>query len=342
METFVLSIGETQRPEQAIARSEMKIIRTVLGDIPKEALGVCYAHEHIIIDAGVATLRFPEFHLESVENGVAELGRFYADGGRAMVDSMPCDAGRNAEKLAEISRQSSVHILCPTGLHLAKYYDEGHWSHHYSVDQISRLFIADIIEGIDRHDYSGPCVERTGHRAGLIKIASSGEALNARDERIFEAAAHAHKATGAPILTHVEQGAGALEQTEKLSGCGVDLAKVVLSHTDRKPEPDYHRDILQTGVKVEYDSAFRWKTDSNPTLELLLELIHEFPDQIMLGMDAARPTYWKSYGGRPGLSFLLNEFSASLRQRGLSQDYWQRIFISTPAETYCFNPPNRL
>src|SRR6056297_3347120 len=106
----------------------MKFIRTVLGDIPAEELGCCYAHEHIIIDAGVATLRFPEFHLESVENGVAELRRFYADGGRAMVDSMPCDAGRNALKLAEISRQSKVHILCPTGLHLAKYYDEGHWS----------------------------------------------------------------------------------------------------------------------------------------------------------------------------------------------------------------------
>lgn len=314
----------------------MNHIRTILGDISPNALGCCYAHEHIVIDDSVATLRFPDFHLHSVENGVTELSQFYADGGRAMVDSMPCDAGRNVLKLAQISQQSGVHILCPTGLHLAKYYDEGHWSHHYSVEQITDLLIADITEGIDRFDYSGPCVERTPHRAGLIKIATSGEDFSARDDKIFEAAASSHRATGAPILTHVEQGIGALEQAEKLASLGVNLAKVVLSHTDRKPETAYHRDILQTGVKVEYDSAFRWKTADNPTLELVMALIDEFPTQIMLGMDAARPTYWKSYGGQPGLSFLLNEFTQQLRAHGLTEEQWQRIFIANPAETYCF------
>lgn len=312
----------------------MKKVRTVLGDIPAEDLGCCYAHEHIIIDPSVATLRYPDFCLESVENGIAELQQFYSDGGRAMVDSMPCDAGRNVLKLASISHASKVHILCPTGLHLAKYYDDGHWSHHYSVEQIAALFIADLSEGIDRLDYSGPCVARTAHRAGLIKIATNGPEFTKREEKIFEAAAMAHRATGAPILTHVEDGMGALEQISQLSGHGVDLAKVVLSHTDRKPDFAYHREILGSGVKVEYDSAFRWKSNNNPTLDLATEFIGEFPDQIMLGMDAARPTYWKSYGGKPGLSFLLREFSDLLRQRGLSQAQWQKIFVATPAQTY--------
>ena len=314
----------------------MNQIRTVLGDIPAAELGCCYAHEHIIIDRNVSTMRYPDFRLESVENGITELNQFYADGGRAMVDSMPCDSGRNVLKLAEISRGSKVHILCPTGLHLAKYYDDGHWSHHYSVEQITQLFTADIEEGIDRFDYSGPCIERTEHKAGLIKIATTGSTFSDRENKIFEAAANAHRQTGAPILTHVEQGIGALEQTEKLSGFGVDLSKVVLSNTDREPVADYHRDILQTGVKVEYDSGFRWKTEANPTLDLVIELISEFPDQIMLGMDAARPTYWKSYGGQPGLSFLLNEFTAQLRERGLTDAQWQKIFVFSPATTYSF------
>jgi len=145
-----------------------EIIRTVLGDIAPQDLGCCYAHEHIIIDASVATLRYPDFQLHSVGNGVAELSQFYADGGRAMVDSMPCDAGRNVLKLAQISQQSKVHILCPTGLHLAKYYDDGHWSHHYSAEQMAELFIADITQGIDRYDYSGPCVDRSLAGHGLL------------------------------------------------------------------------------------------------------------------------------------------------------------------------------
>jgi phosphotriesterase-related protein len=312
------------------------LIRTVLGDIEAGQLGVCYAHEHIIIDDNVATMRFPDFRLTSVENAIAELKQFHAGGGRAMVDSMPCDAGRNVMKLAEISRAAGVHILCPTGIHLAKYYDDGHWSHRYSVDQLAGLFIADIEDGIDRHDYSGPLVERTAHRAGLIKIATGGEEITARGRRIFEAASIAHGRTGAPILTHVEEGSGALQQVELLTSHGVDLSKVVLSHTDRKPDLSYHRDILQSGVCVEYDSAFRWKTEANPTLDLLSELIGEFPSQIMLGMDAARPSYWKSYGGSPGLSFLLNEFTREMIARGIGEGHWKRIFIANPASAYNF------
>ena len=257
-----------------------------------------------------------------------------------MVDSMPCDAGRNVVKLAEVSRATQVHILCPTGVHLAKYYDDGHWSHHYTVDQMAGLFIADIVEGIDRHDYSGPCVERTEHRAGLIKIATGGDEISERGRRIFEAAAIAHGKTGAPILTHVEEGLGAIQQLELLSANGVDLSKVVLSHTDRMPEISYHRDILQSGVRLEYDSAFRWKTANNPTLGLLVGLIDEFPNQIMLGMDAARPAYWKSYGGSPGLGFLLNEFTREMAAAGIGERHWKQIFISNPASTYNFKEPS--
>jgi hypothetical protein len=40
----------------------------------------------------------------------------------------------------------------------------------------------------------------------------------------------------------------------------------------------------------------------------------------MLGMDAARRSYWKSYGGAPGLSFLLTDFRRQMhRSRSLQQ-----------------------
>jgi len=312
------------------------MIRTVLGDIDAADFGVCYAHEHLIIDPSVATLRFPDFRLESVAIGIAELKEVHALGGRAMVDSMPCDAGRNVVKLAAMSEGSGIHILCPTGVHLAKYYDDGHWSNDYSVDQLTSLFIADIEDGIDRFDYSGPVVERTSHRAGLIKISTEGESIGPREQRVFEAAAQTHKQTGAPILTHCEQGKGALEQAALLASHGVDLSKVVLSHTDRTPDLSYHRDVLQTGVRLEYDSGFRWKSEENPTLDLLVKLIAEFPDQLMLGMDAARPTYWKHYGGEPGLTFLLKEFSDAIKARGVTDEQWQKIFVTTPADAYEF------
>jgi len=311
-------------------------VRTILGDIEPEALGVCYAHEHLIIDRSFPTDRYPDFLLNDQDKAVAELTTFRNDGGQAMVDSMPCDCGRNVRLMAEVSRQTGVHLLIPTGLHLPQYYDSGHWGGIYDVDELTELFVADIREGIDERDYNGPLVKRTPHRAGLIKVAT-GETWTDRERRAFEAAAAAHRQTGAPILTHTEQGALALDQVEVFEAGGVDLKHVVLSHLDRRPDLAYHREILATGVKVEYDSAFRWSGGkANPTLDLVLALIEPFPDQLMLGMDAARRRYWKAYGGSPGLSFLLNEFSTMLTQAGLHEDQLTQIFIQNPREAYAF------
>lgn len=318
----------------------MSFVRTVLGDIAAAELGVCYAHEHVIIDRSFTTHGNPDFLLDDVERATCELRDFHASGGRAMIDSMPCDSGRNVLKLAALSRQTGVHLVCPTGLHLAKYYDPGHWGNSYTEDELAALFVAEITDGIDARDYNGPLVQRTAHRAGLIKIATD-RAITAREEKIFAAAARAHRATGCPILTHTEKGELALEQVDRLAQHGVALAHVCLSHTDRKPDLGYHREILARGVRLEFDSAFRWKSEAadpreNPTLQLLLALLPEFPDQLMLGMDAARRTYWRHYGGAPGLTFLLTDFSATLRAAGVSAEVLHRIFVTTPAATFAF------
>lgn len=144
-------------------------------------------------------------------------------------------------------------------------------------------------------------MQRTAHRAGVIKIATDTR-FHDRERRLFAAAAATHRRTGAPVLTHTEQGTLGLEQVDLLRTLGVDLRHVVLSHLDRQPDPAYHRAILASGVRVEYDSAFRGKPGAgNPTLDLVIELLRDFPDQIsMLGMDAARRGYWTSYGVCPG------------------------------------------
>jgi phosphotriesterase-related protein len=316
----------------------VSFVRTVLGDIPPEQLGVCDAHEHVIIDPSYMTEKFPDFCLDSVDAAVEELLRFKADGGDAMIDSMPT-GGRNAAKLAEVSRRSGVHLVCPTGLHLKKYYPEGHWGGRLSVDELTEVFVAEIEEGIDANDLGGPTLRRLPHRAGVIKIASGLDRIDDHERRIFEAAVAAHRRTGCPILTHTEQGTAALEQVKLLSRLGADLSRVTLSHTDRKPDVDYHREILGSGVKVEFDSAFRWKpADGNPTLDLVRTLAPEFPNQLMLGMDAARRSYWKCYAGTPGLSYLLTEFRARLQACGIDDELWFRIMRSNPAAAFSFAP----
>ena len=177
----------------------------------------------------------PEFDLGDVDaHGRREVAEAAALGLRTVVDAMPCDAGRNAEKLAELSRRTGVHVVAPTGLHHERYYGPAHWNHRRHRRRAGRP-----VRRRRRPTAStptttaGPTVRRTAHRAGVIKIAGSDGGPSDRDRRVFEAAAEAHRRTGVPILTHCEHGTGALEQVRLLADHGVDLGHVALSHVDK-------------------------------------------------------------------------------------------------------------
>lgn len=314
----------------------MSFCRTILGDVPTANMGITYSHEHIVIDESYATSLHPEFLLNDPVKILTELQEIKALGCSTMVDTMPSNAGRNVDISAALSRQSGIHMIVPTGIHLEIYYPVTHWRYVYDEDRLTQLFVDDIEKGIDRFDYSGPIVERTEHRAGLIKLATGDEAFTPHQQMIFRAVVNAHRITGAPILTHTNNGLQALEQAELFSKLGADLKHVVLSHVDRNSDIGYHHALMQTGVSVEYDSAFRWKNaDNNQTYALLEKLLPLYPDQFTVGMDAARHAYWKSYGGKPGLSYLLTTFIEEIERRGLGT-FQQKLFVDNPARIFSF------
>jgi phosphotriesterase-related protein len=315
-------------------------IRTVLGDIGPSELGVTYAHEHLVIDGGRPVLMEPEFDLADIDAMTREVGAAAALGLRAVVDAMPCDAGRNVGKLAELSVRTGVHVVAPTGLHHDRYYGPAHWSHRVSVDDLAELFVLDITVGIDDLDYSGPTVRRTAHRAGVVKVAGSLGGPSAHDRRVFEAAAVAHGLTGVPILTHCELGTGALEQVELLAELGVDPSHVILSHVDKITDRGYHRDLLATGAFCEYDQSFRWGDAPNFTVQLIEWMVEDgFGDRIVLGMDAAKRRYYRVHGGSPGLTWLLEGFCALLDAAGVDAARRNRLFVDNPARAFAFARP---
>ena len=312
----------------------MSFVRTVMGDIQSEQMGLTYSHEHVVIEEGFTTMANPEFILNDIIKISAELKEFHQFGGRTMVDTMPAACGRNILKLAEVSRNSKVNIIVPTGLHQEIYYPPNHWRYHLSVEEITELFIKDITDGVDQYDYNSPVVKRTSHKAGMIKLATGDEKITDHQHKIFEAVVNAHLETGAPILTHTNGGKLAMEQVELFLKLGADLNHVVLSHVDKQKDLAFHKDLMQTGVYVEYDSHFRWKTiDENPTYTLLENLLPLYADRIVIGMDLAKNTYWKTYGGKPGLIYLLTEFRHELVARGIS-DFFEKLFFKNPQMLY--------
>lgn len=318
----------------------MPFVRTVLGDIDATELGVTYSHEHLVIAGSRTVELFPDFRLDDVDRAVAELAAAQALGLRSVVDAMPADTGRDVLLLAEVSRRSGVHLVAPTGVHHARYYPERHWSELLTIDEVTGLLVADITDGIDALDYGSPIVRRTPHRAGVIKVAGSTDGPTERDARFFEAAAVAQRATGCPILTHCENGTGALEQAALLERHGADLGHVALSHVDKVVDRAHQRALFATGVFVEYDQAFRWKGGPNGTLQLLEWAAEDgHLDQVLLGLDAARRGYWTAYGGAPGMAYLLGDFAATMRDRGLGDAEQHRLFVDNPARCYAFAAP---
>lgn len=318
----------------------MSFVRTVLGDIDPSELGITYAHEHLVIDGGRPVQLVPEFDLGDVDAMATEVSEASALGLRSVVDAMPCDAGRNVEKLAELATRTGVHVVAPTGLHHDRYYGPAHWSARIAVDELAELFVLDVTDGIDAYDYAGPVVRRTTHRAGVVKVAGSDGGPSARDRRVFEAAAEAHRRTGVPILTHCEAGTGALEQIRLLSDLGVDLGHVALSHVDKVVDRGYHRELLSSGAFAEYDQSFRWGDEPNSTIQLLGWMVEDgLADRIVLGMDAARRRYYRVHGGGPGLVWLLDGFSAAMAAAGLDGPIRQRLFVANPAHLFAFIEP---
>jgi len=290
----------------------MRIVRTVLGDIESGRLGLTYVHEHLILDSPIVAETFPHIYLPSVEEAVAEAETCREAGVTTMVDAMPYGR-RYLEKLREVSRRTGMQIVAATGLHTEKYYPDD------TVVESAR-FSAAVAAG-----------------CGVFKAATGPEGINSRALRLFTAMAETHLETGVPIITHCEDGHGAQAQVELLEALDVPLDRVVISHTDKVADPVYHRDILQTGVNLEYDQALRQAAGNQTTPELLASMIEEgFLSQLMLGTDGARRSLWRTLGGSPGLAYLAAEYPKVLEAHGIGQKELGELFVANPARWLTF------
>ena len=282
-------------------------VRTVMGDINPSQLGVTYVHEHLIIDSQIVAELFPHIYLPSVDEAVAEAETCREAGVTTMVDAMPY-GGNYLDKLRQVSRRTGLQVIASTGLHTEKYYPD-------DTPIESARFSADVVAG-----------------CGVFKAATGPDGINPRARRLFAAMAETHLETGVPIITHCEDGRGAVAQIELLTSLGVPLNRVVISHTDKVPDPVYHRDMLQTGVNLEYDQALRQAAGMQTTPQLLASMIEEgFLPQLMLGTDGARRSLWRTLGGSPGLAYLATEYRQVLEAAGVGQHELRAVFVANPA-----------
>ena len=128
---------------------------------------------------------------------------------------------------------------------------------------------------------------------------------------VFEAAAEAHRRTGAPILTHCEAGTGALEQVALLADLGVHGRHIMLSHVDKVVDRDYHREIvLAPAPSSSTTRSLRWgdAAERDAQAAALDGRRTACPTRSSSAMTQPGGGYYKVFGGTPGLGWLLDDF----------------------------------
>jgi predicted metal-dependent phosphotriesterase family hydrolase len=305
----------------------MPLVRTVRGDVPAEALGICYSHEHLLWRPPAPFCeQDPDLRLDSPRAALQEVGHFRQAGGGAIVEMTTGEVGRSAEELRAISEATGIHIVAATGHHKAKL--SAHAVRGQPVDELARTMIDEIREGMDG----------TRVRAGVIKIASSAEGITDSEAKVIRAAGAAHRATGAPVSTHTEKGAYALEQIEGLRKAGVPPERMLIGHLDHWLDLDYHLAIAETGARLGFDQIGKEKyAPDSERIQLLRALLDAgYGEQIMLSGDQARKSNWPSYGfgNGPGLTYILWAFIPMMRRAGISQQAVETLLVHNPTRFF--------
>ncbi len=309
----------------------MAYLQTVLGEIDPLTLGHSQIHEHIFVRPTPMAKQNPALQIDDFDRSLAELKEYRAKGGYFLADAQPVAAGRDAQVLESLSRQSGVTIAAATGYHLLGFYPEDCWVHALDEEGLFSLYRGELADGMLPwcSDSSHRPIHSTSIRAGLVKAAIPKEGAVGRYKILLRAAARAAAVTGVPLMLHTEKGENALAAIELCISLGVPPHKLVVCHVDRQAA-DFapHDAIADTGVYLDYDTIarFRYHSDEEEISLIRYMLTQGRAARILLALDttAARLS---SYGGKTGIFYILDTFLPMLRGAGVTPEELELITV---------------
>jgi phosphotriesterase-related protein len=296
------------------------VVQTVRGPVAADALGVTLPHEHLFIDLlreyrGTGLLSDEALAIE-------ELARFRDAGGGTLVDCTSEGLGRSPEALRRVAEATGVHIVMGSGYYRRPYLDEVSIDGR-SVDALADTIVRDLTEGVGA----------TGIRAGIIGEIGCDRSISAVEERVFRAAARAHRRTGVTITTHAARWPVGEAQLDLLAEEGVDPERVIIGHCDMVPDPAYHLRLARRGAWVQFDTIQgTHERDTRDRIDWIRRLLDAgMGDRLLLSHDVCLTTDLAAYGG-PGYAYLLTGFRPRLLAAGLSGAEIDRLTIDGPRQ----------
>jgi phosphotriesterase-related protein len=339
-------------------------VTTVLGDIADDELGLVLPHEHLIADATgqwempsdldelreslqpltpdihARSQRFPMFYRNVLGTrdpltAVEELQPFVDGGGRTVVELSPPGFGRDPVALTAISRLTGVNVVMGCGEYVGRSHST--YVRVSSVEQIRDMIVSEIEHGVGE----------TGIRPGIIGEIGSGNPVSEAETKVLRAAAQAQMASGLALNIHrtvfPDPDAG-LHALDIVLAEGVDPARVVMSHCDERPEPEFALEIGRRGAYIELDTfgmehwASNWHQRGHKVrrsfdidrVELVKRVLDAgYVDQLLVSQDVCMQTMLRRNGGG-GYAHITENVEERLRDLGVSDAAIAQIRVENP------------
>ena len=330
------------------------VARTVLGDVPVEALGLTLIHEHLHMDCSslaaahgyvpdpdpgeftvhsAAECRWnpgahPDNYRFTEHDPVLEDLVDYADlGGRTVVDATPLDLGRDPAALARLSRESGLHVVMGTG---------------YYLEATHRAFLAPGTQESATYDVILAEDGGEGIRPGMIGEIGTSDPPTEGELRVVRGAARAAQETGLPLSIHLHPWSDTATRVLDVVGeTGLPLRRVLLNHLSTAiRDEDRVRALLATGVRLSFDlcgfdhsllGPGRYPPSDDEAAQLVARLVNDgFAGQVMMSQDVGVRTRLRRYGGW-GYGHLIRHLVPLLRSHGVDDEGITELFVDAPA-----------
>lgn len=213
-------------------------IKTVLGNISPEELGVVLPHEHICCYFEYFYTMLGNDYLDKTvlcEQAVKHLTEAKQKFGLStVVDCTPVNIGRDLELLRKVSRASGIHIVSASGF----YYTEEAVLADLPEEQIA----ARITEDIHRNGI------------GVLKFAVETPEMSKLLKKLLSALCTVQMQTNLPFIIHTNaKNENGREILSFVLERGVSPSAVTLGHLSGTEDMDYVTELLSSGIYIGFD-----------------------------------------------------------------------------------------
>ena len=319
-----------------LKEKNMGVVRTVLGPVSTQDLGIVLINESLLSVYPGAELA-PEINMDKSEifdTLKRKLNKFRQQGGKTIVDASGMFHGRDVWLYQSLSKATGIHIIATTGLGpeklLGGYFvtPQTNPPTPWPAEKFAGLFTKEVVEGV-----VVPRVERAT-AAGLVVSIASAEGITNEEKSLFRGSAITARDTG--VAVSVQHGADAVADLDLLLAEGVATNRVIIGSIDRigAVASKAAIEIASRGAYVAFDHI-GWGSEDGyvsdiERVKLVVELLEEgLGERVLLSTSAVGVA--KGHEAKDlAYDYLLSTFVPLLRKAGVTEKQIHTLLEENP------------